>query len=69
MISPESLLAMELVTRTCACGCRATFRCLPASSQAYASKACLELGPPPTDEAGRVLKRRGRKRKHPPSLP
>lgn len=30
---------MELETRFCSCGCKATFRCLPTSSAHFISKA------------------------------
>jgi DNA-binding protein Fis len=34
--------AVALDTRTCECGCARSFRCLPTSSQKYASSACAD---------------------------
>ena len=46
-MSENNNVVFQLETRTCVCGCEATFKVLPTSAQKFASQACVLLGPPP----------------------
>lgn len=55
---------ITLETRTCACGCARTFRCLPSSPAKYASKSC-EFG----GDIGKIAASTGGKRRGRPPGP